>query len=514
MADLKEANSPLCHRIVRSYFNYLDSAEPRSVSDDEAYKYVLSDVMSSYASSTVNDPIDSNNPVNSKTSEASQTLGDTDEHDPVRELFFQFRETLKKGRYFQTTQNEVEVEMQTAWMFEGALEILKKSGISELNFQNMADTFKFKGNTCMEKKWYTDAIGHYTAAIALFDNNAVYYCNRAAAYTKDEKYTEAIFDSLKAVAIDPSYSKAYNRLGFAYHAQGNYMDAIEKGYKKALELDPNNETIKGNIQKALSEEKGADDFSVDEVVQSSSKNNESGSSSSSSSSQNSRNHPQFDLDAFAFQADSLNSMSPEKIKSLFEDEPQDPITESEVELLAQFGDALEKACFFPTTLNEFEVKLQTAWMFESALQELKNSGVWEFDLQKMADTFKLKGNKCMGNKFYTDAIGHYSAAIALFNDNAVYYCNRAAAFTRTKQYTEAKVDCFKAVAIDPSYSKAYSRLGFAYHAEEYYVDAIKSYKKALELDQDNETIKGNLRASEKKLMEKLGSVFQRYGLVS
>ncbi|XP_071693622.1 small glutamine-rich tetratricopeptide repeat-containing protein 2-like [Rutidosis leptorrhynchoides] len=86
----------------------------------------------------------------------------------------------------------------------------------------------------MEKKLYTDAIGHYTAAIALFEDNAVYYCNRAAAYTQVKQYMEAIGDCHKAVVIDPSYNKAYSRLGFAYHAQGNYMDAIEKGYKKGL----------------------------------------------------------------------------------------------------------------------------------------------------------------------------------------------------------------------------------------------------------------------------------------
>lgn len=46
------------------------------------------------------------------------------------------------------------------------------------------------------------------------------------------KYTEAIEDCLKSIEIDPNYSKAYSRLGLAYYAQGNYHDAIEKGFKK------------------------------------------------------------------------------------------------------------------------------------------------------------------------------------------------------------------------------------------------------------------------------------------
>jgi small glutamine-rich tetratricopeptide repeat-containing protein alpha len=55
---------------------------------------------------------------------------------------------------------------------------------------------------------------------------------RAAAYTQIHKYTEAIRDCLKSVEIDPGYSKAYSRLGLAYYAQGNYSDAIDKGFKK------------------------------------------------------------------------------------------------------------------------------------------------------------------------------------------------------------------------------------------------------------------------------------------
>lgn len=50
---------------------------------------------------------------------------------------------------------------------------------------------------------------------------------RAAAYTHIRKYTEAIQDCLRSIEIDPNYCKAYSRLGLAYHAQGNYRDAID-----------------------------------------------------------------------------------------------------------------------------------------------------------------------------------------------------------------------------------------------------------------------------------------------
>jgi len=55
---------------------------------------------------------------------------------------------------------------------------------------------------------------------------------RAAAYTQINKYTEAIQDCLRSIEIDPNYSKAYSRLGLVYYAQGNYRDAIHKGFRK------------------------------------------------------------------------------------------------------------------------------------------------------------------------------------------------------------------------------------------------------------------------------------------
>ncbi|XP_071704246.1 small glutamine-rich tetratricopeptide repeat-containing protein 2-like [Rutidosis leptorrhynchoides] len=127
---------------------------------------------------------------------------------------------------------------------------MEKSGVTEFDLKNMADAFKLQGNKCMQRKWYPDAIRLYTVAVALCDDNAVYHCNRAAAYTQFRMYTEAIRDCNKAIEIDPNYKKAYSRLGFAYYAQGNYTEAVEKGFRKALQLDPNNESIIGNIQAA------------------------------------------------------------------------------------------------------------------------------------------------------------------------------------------------------------------------------------------------------------------------
>lgn len=50
-------------------------------------------------------------------------------------------------------------------------------------------------------------------AIALDGRNAIFYCNRAAVHSKINNYQQAIADGLRALQIDPTYSKAYARLG-------------------------------------------------------------------------------------------------------------------------------------------------------------------------------------------------------------------------------------------------------------------------------------------------------------
>ncbi|PKU36534.1 small glutamine-rich tetratricopeptide repeat-containing protein beta [Limosa lapponica baueri] len=69
------------------------------------------------------------------------------------------------------------------------------------------------GNNHMEEENYGAAVDCYTRAIELDPNNAVYYCNRAAAQSKLDNYSEAIKDCERAIAIDPKYSKAYGRMG-------------------------------------------------------------------------------------------------------------------------------------------------------------------------------------------------------------------------------------------------------------------------------------------------------------
>ena len=76
-----------------------------------------------------------------------------------------------------------------------------------------ADKLKQKGNTLMSSKKYDDAIQSYTEAIKFDATNPVYYSNRAAAHSSKGDHLLAVGDAGKAIEVDPSYVKAYHRLG-------------------------------------------------------------------------------------------------------------------------------------------------------------------------------------------------------------------------------------------------------------------------------------------------------------
>ncbi|XP_047324297.1 small glutamine-rich tetratricopeptide repeat-containing protein [Impatiens glandulifera] len=298
MANLK-TDSPLSRRIVRAFLDFLNSVEPSPGVDYESIevaKECLSEVFNIHpddhsqtkpdqlvsifnsletneqqkqlskesaerSSTDVSSTSTGQNVSDAKLYEGSQNLNqgeDSAKQSSVSgifddELFGQFFAALEKDRYFKPTSDGLDDQIQldrATKSFHNALKEMQKNGVTTFDKKNLADAFKILGNKALQSHSHSDAVELYTFAICLIKDNAIYYCNRAAAYTQIQHYEEAIRDCLKSAEINPNYSKAYSRLGFAYYAQGKYKDAIEKGFVKALLLDPNNASVKENIRSA------------------------------------------------------------------------------------------------------------------------------------------------------------------------------------------------------------------------------------------------------------------------
>ncbi|OIW31687.1 tetratricopeptide-like protein [Coniochaeta ligniaria NRRL 30616] len=102
--------------------------------------------------------------------------------------------------------------------------------------------------------------------------------------------------------------------------------------------------------------------------------------------------------------------------------------------------------------------------------------------KKQAEALKSKGNAAMAQKDYPAAIDLYTQALALHPGNAVFLSNRAAAHSAARDHESARADAEAAVAVDPKYTKAWSRLGLARFALGDARGSMEAYQKGIEYE--------------------------------
>ncbi|KAG9254472.1 hsc70 cochaperone [Emericellopsis atlantica] len=125
-----------------------------------------------------------------------------------------------------------------------------------------AEALKSKGNAAMAQKDYKSAVDLYTQALNVHPRNAIFLSNRAAAHSAAKDHASARTDAESAVAIDPTYTKAWSRLGLARFALGDAKGAME-AYGKGIEFEGNGgsdamkkgfETAKRRVEEMETEE--------------------------------------------------------------------------------------------------------------------------------------------------------------------------------------------------------------------------------------------------------------------
>jgi tetratricopeptide (TPR) repeat protein len=105
---------------------------------------------------------------------------------------------------------------------------------------------------------------------------------------------------------------------------------------------------------------------------------------------------------------------------------------------------------------------------------------------------------------YDEAIAQYQHAIQLTPDNSALYLNLGAAYTDKgdpKYFPEAEKALNKSIAIEPSYP-AYANLGYLDIQEHRYREAADAVEKALQLNDKNYLVWGNLAIAYEGLHEK------------
>lgn len=129
------------------------------------------------------------------------------------------------------------------------------------------------------------------------------------------------------------------------------------------------------------------------------------------------------------------------------------------------------------------------------------------ETRKRADDLKVQGNRSMASRDFTDAIAKYSEALALDPNNVIYLSNRAAAYTSNNESPKAIQDAQRAIEIDPTAPKLYSRLGLAQFSLGDYENATKLYARGLEVEGANklEAMQRGYDTASKRYQEELES---------
>lgn len=129
------------------------------------------------------------------------------------------------------------------------------------------------------------------------------------------------------------------------------------------------------------------------------------------------------------------------------------------------------------------------------------------ETKAMANTLKAEGNKAMAVKDFDTAIAKYTDAITLDPSNVVFLSNRAAAYSSSSQHAKAVEDAKAAIALDPKFSKAYSRLGLAEYALGNAKGSMEAYKSGLEVEGSlpSDAMKRGFETARKRVEEDLES---------
>ncbi|XP_049836551.1 STI1-like protein isoform X2 [Schistocerca gregaria] len=110
------------------------------------------------------------------------------------------------------------------------------------------------------------------------------------------------------------------------------------------------------------------------------------------------------------------------------------------------------------------------------------------DQKEEAQQHKEKGNDCVKEKKYIEAVLHYTNAIKLDSSDHTFYSNRSLAFLKQQQYPLAMEDARQAIKLKPDWPKGYFRKGEIELATGHYTEALLSYGCALRLQPHDKSI--------------------------
>jgi tetratricopeptide (TPR) repeat protein len=330
-----------------------------------------------------------------------------------------------------------------------------------------AEQFKAKGNKCMQKKLYQDAIACYSNALRICpsgSNSHIYYSNRSAALLSLKQFEQACQDGERALALEPTYGKAHARLGWALYCLKHYEQAIDS-YELAMKYDPDHASSHKK-QRNMAKAKYEEAFMKEEEEAEQEEHEGDG-----------EGGEQEETDQDENSQGGSNSNSPSKTKKKSKNNKKKKKSKSPKQ---KNRDPSASGSNHTTTNNHTKSKS----MFNQEDQKAKQALI----CFKEAEALKAQANAFMAQRDYRKAIAIYTQAIDLCPhgpSSYIYFSNRSAALCYVEQYEEAELDAEESLTLNPDYGKAYARLGLSRFFLEDYEGSVDAYETALTYEPDN-----------------------------
>jgi len=115
-----------------------------------------------------------------------------------------------------------------------------------------------------------------------------------------------------------------------------------------------------------------------------------------------------------------------------------------------------------------------------------------------SDNWKNQGNAAYGKQNWAEAVKCYTKAIELDTaNNPALFTNRAAAFAGQKEWERSLQDAVKSIALKEDWVKGHFRKGIALMELKRYPEAVQSFRRAQQLDLNNEDLNAKLKEAER-----------------
>jgi len=115
-----------------------------------------------------------------------------------------------------------------------------------------------------------------------------------------------------------------------------------------------------------------------------------------------------------------------------------------------------------------------------------------------SDQWKNKGNAEYSKQNWGEAIKCYTKAIELdTTSNPALYTNRAAAYAGLKEWEKSLLDANKSIELKDDWVKGHFRKGIALVELKKYSEAVQVFRRAQQLDPNNEDLRARLKDAER-----------------